>query len=141
MDKFLNDHYEYVELKGEMKDLILSSIKQNAMAKKVLAEIAKSDPVIKGEDMSLNGVTKEIIRTSIYTVTTRAPRGEVRSNLEEKEIRRVHPSIKVIDDAIAYLDGATLIYYEKALKEKRWRLTVRGFQIINALMDEGEVTM
>lgn len=139
MDKFLNDYYESVSFTEEMKELILASVKQNIMAKKVLLEIAKYDPTIVGGSANLDGVTKEIIRTSIYTNTTRIKKGEVREKSVEKEVRVVNPSIKVIDDAISFLDGATLIYYERALKEKRWRLTLRGLEIINSLIDEGEM--
>lgn len=140
MDKFLNDYYESVSLSDDMKKLILASISQNVMAKKVLMEIANYDSSIVGESASLDGVTKEIIRTSIYTSTTRAKKGENKENGGEKEIRVVNPSIKVIDDAISFLDGATLIYYERALKEKRWKLTVRGLEIIAALIDAGEMS-
>lgn len=132
MDKIVNDLYDEVKL-GDLKPLMVMQVNLNVMAKKVLLEIAKNDPsIVKVDSGVLEGVTKEVIRKSIYTTTMRGAK-------KDGEGRTVNPSIKVIDDAVSFLEGATLVYYQLALREKRWLLTGRGAEVIIQMMHNGDI--
>lgn len=139
MDKITNELFEEVELTEKIQQLISRQISINPMVKKVFLEIARHDPKVNRvlSEESMFGITKESIRTSIHTTTKRSSG----SKNADKLVRVVNPSIKVIDDAVSFLDGATLVYYEVEMKEKRWRLNSRGYEMIVYMCKEGIITL
>lgn len=145
MDKLLNDLFGNVNFSANILNLMTMNVKQDTMGKNVLVQIAKHDPILQG-DKGVNkseGVTKETIRLSIYTKTVRGEKSNEKKYDDENEgnkVRLINPSIKVIDSAVSFLSGATLVYCDKVMKEKRWKLTVRGLEVVKKLIEDGEIT-
>lgn len=135
-NKYMNTLYDEVELGKDLAECIADLAFSDELILRVIEEIAKRDRTLlnyKNQGVidkdRVYGVTKEEIRQSIVT-------GKKVVNQGEKV--DTYPAIKKIDSIIAFLMGATLVYYERCMnKQKRYLFTSRAIEVIMVLKERG----
>lgn len=143
-NKALKTQYEDLSLGEDVASCIASAASNDELVLRVIAEIAKRDRVLLNFQKEGNidkdriyGVTKDEIRKSISFGEKK-----VTSGGKKGEIVTAHPAIKKIDSIIAFLMGATIVYYEKhASKHKRYLFTSRAIEVILILQKRGYLSI
>ena len=143
LDESLKITHETLALGQDMAAFIATMVSKDQMVLRVITEIAKHDRRILNFNGTFDdsdviyGVTKEEIRKSIVTGYKIEKTGELKG-------KRVptHPAIKIIDAAISFLMGATMVYYERNInREKRYLFTSRALEVIAELQKKGCISI
>ena len=134
-NKALKTEYNELALGEELAECIAKAISNDVLIIRVIEEIAKKDRSLTEH---VRGITVD--SDSIYGLT----KLEIQENIvigKKRDGKPHNPAIKKIDSIIAFLMGATMVYYEKhADKKKRYLFTSRGIEVLEELEHQGYIS-